>query len=53
MFDENTKEWVPRFGAGSIKHVKDKYNWLMEEKKEHREAGVDGFTFEKNKKKLA
>lgn len=53
VYDEATKEWVPRFGAGSIKHVKDKYNWLMEEKKEHREAGVDPFTYEKNKKKLA
>jgi len=25
----------------------------MEEKKEHRDAGMDPFTFEKNKKKMA
>jgi len=53
VYDEATKDWVPRFGQGSIKKVGEKHNWLMEEKKEHREAGVDPFTFEKNKKKLS
>ena len=53
VYDEATKEWVPRFGMGSIKKVTDKHKWLMEETKEHRAAGLDPFTFEKNKNKLA
>ena len=53
VYDEATKDWVPRFGQGSIKKVGEKHNQLMVQKKEHRDAGMDPFTFEKNKKKLA
>jgi len=52
VFDELTNDWVPRYGAGSIKKVQDKYNWLMEEKPKHVEAGMDPFTYKKNEKKL-
>ena len=53
VYDEITKDWVPRYGAGSVKKIADKYNWLMEEKAKHREAGLDPFTYAKNEKKLA
>jgi hypothetical protein len=43
---------VPRFGAGSIKKIEDKYNWLMHEKPKHVEAGMDPFTYKKMEKKL-
>ena len=32
VFDEITKDWVPRFGHGSVKKIEEKHNWLMEEK---------------------
>jgi len=51
-FDPITKDWVPRFGMGSIKKVEEKYNWMMEEKPKHVEAGLDPFTFKKNEKNL-
>jgi hypothetical protein len=53
VYDEHTKEWVPRYGMGSVKKIGEKYNWLMEEKAKHREAGMDPFEYEANKKKLA
>lgn len=37
---------------GSIKKVDEKFNWVMEEKQKHRDAGLDPFTFQKNEKKL-
>jgi len=52
VFDEHTKDWVPRYGAGSVKKVAEKFNWLMEEKAKHRAAGVDPFEYKKNEKKL-
>jgi hypothetical protein len=45
VFDPITKDWVPRFGMNSIKKVAEKYNWVMEEKPKHVEAGVDPFTY--------
>ena len=53
VFDEITKEWVPRYGMGSVKKIGEKYNWLMEENSKHREAGMNPFEYELNKKKLA
>ena len=32
VFDPITKDWVPRFGMGSVKKIAEKHNWLMEEK---------------------
>ena len=32
--------------------MEDKFNWVMEEKKKHVDAGLDPFTFKKNEKKL-
>jgi regulator of ribosome biosynthesis len=52
VFDPITKDWVPRFGMNSIKKVAEKYNWVMEEKPKHVEAGVDPFTYNKNEKKI-
>jgi regulator of ribosome biosynthesis len=52
VYDPITQDWVPRFGMGSVKKIAEKYNWVMEEKQKHVEAGVDPFTFKKNAKKL-
>lgn len=50
VYDEITKEWVPRWGKGSIKQIQKKHQWLMEDKPKHEEAGVDPFTYEANLK---
>lgn len=52
VYDPITKDWVPRFGMGSVKKIAEQHNWLMEEKPKHVEAGVDPFTYKKNEKKL-
>ena len=52
VFDPITKDFVPRYGMGSIKKIEDKHNWLMEEKAKHVAAGMDPFTYQKNEKKL-
>lgn len=52
VFDPITKDFVPRYGMGSIKKIEDKHNWLMEEKPEHVAAGMDPFTYQKQEKKL-
>lgn len=52
VYDEITKDWVPRYGYGSIKQIKDKANIIMEEKPKHVEAGLDPFTYAKNEKKI-
>lgn len=52
VFDPITKDWVPRYGMGSIKKIQDKYNWVMEEKPKHAEAGVDPYTYSKMEKKM-
>lgn len=36
VFDENTGDWVPRWGARSIKKNKEKQNWAIELKPEQR-----------------
>ena len=51
VYDEITKDWVPRHGAGSIKKIADKHNWLMEEKPKHREAGMNPYEFEAEEKR--
>jgi regulator of ribosome biosynthesis len=53
VYDEITKDWVPRHGAGSIKKIAEKHNWLMAEKPKHVAAGMDPFTYEKDQKKNA
>lgn len=52
VYDPISKDWVPRFGMGSIKKIEEKHNWLMEEKPKHRESGIDPFTYQKNEKKI-
>lgn len=52
VYDPITKDWVPRHGAGSVKKIAERYNWVMEEGPEHRAAGVDPFTYAKNEKKV-
>jgi hypothetical protein len=32
VFDPITKDFVPRYGMGSIKKIEDEHNWAMEEK---------------------
>ena len=36
VFDENKEDWVPRWGARSIKKNQDKENWAIELKPEER-----------------
>lgn len=32
VYDEITKDWVPRYGMGSAKKIEEQHNWLMEDK---------------------
>ena len=50
VFDPVTKDWVPRWGKGSVKKIAEKMNYVMEEKPIHRIMGVDPFTFAKAEK---
>ena len=50
VFDPITKDWVPRWGKGSVKKIADKMNFVMEEKPIHRATGMDPFTFAKAEK---
>ena len=49
VFSEEVGDWVPRWGKGSVKHIQDSMNWLMEEK----EPGVNPFEQKSNEKQLA
>ena len=49
VFSEEVGDWVPRWGKGSIKHIQDSMNWIMEEK----EPGVNPFEQKSNEKQLA
>lgn len=51
VFDPITKDWVPRWGRGSVKKIAEKMNFVMEEKPIHRVAGMDPFTFAKAEKR--
>lgn len=42
VFDATTNDWVPRWGANSIKKIEEKHNWLMVDKPA--DAGSDPFT---------
>jgi hypothetical protein len=50
VFDPITKDWVPRWGKGSVKHIADKQEFIMAEKPIHRLTGVDPFTYKKAQK---
>ena len=52
VFEPISKEWVPRFGMGSIRKVQDKFDFIMEEKPKHIEAGLDPFAYKKNERKI-
>ena len=49
VFSEEVGDWAPRWGKGSIKHIQDSMNWVMEEK----EPGVNPFEQKSNEKQLA
>ena len=49
VFSEEVGDWVPRWGKGSVKHIQDSMNWIMEEK----EPGVNPFEQKSNEKQLA
>ena len=49
VFSEEVCDWVPRWGKGSVKHIQDSMNWVMEEK----EPGVNPFEQKSNEKQLA
>ena len=52
VYDEITKDWVPRYGAGSIKKIQEKSNVIMMTKPKHDESGLDPFTYARNEKKI-
>lgn len=49
VYSEELGDWVPRWGKGSVKHIQDSMNWLMEEK----EPGVNPFEQKSNEKQIA
>jgi len=49
VYSEEVGDWVPRWGKGSVKHIQDSMNWLMEEK----EPGVNPFEQKSNEKQIA
>jgi hypothetical protein len=53
IYDEITKDWVPRWGPGSAKKIADQHNWLMENKPKHEEAGMNPFEYRTAEKKKA
>ena len=48
VYSEEVGDWVPRWGKGSVKHIQDSMNWLMEEK----EPGVNPFEQKSNEKQI-
>ncbi len=51
VYDEITKDWVPRWGPGSIKKIEEKHNWLMVEKPKHAASGLNPFEYAKMEQK--
>ena len=49
VYSEEVGDWIPRWGKGSVKHIQDSMNWLMEEK----EPGVNPFEQKSNEKQIA
>ena len=49
VYSEEVGDWVPRWGKGSVKHIQDSMNWLMEEK----EPGINPFEQKSNEKQIA
>ena len=49
VYSEEVGDWVPRWGKGSIKHIQNSMNWVMEEK----EPGVNPFEQKSNEKNIA
>ena len=48
VYSEEVGDWVPRWGKGSVKHIQDSMNWLMEEK----EPGINPFEQKSNEKQI-
>lgn len=51
VYDPVEKDWVPRWGKGSIKHRAEGDQWLMHEKPKHRESGLNPFEYAKAEKR--
>jgi Ribosome biogenesis regulatory protein (RRS1) len=51
VFDEITKDWVPRWGPNSKKKIEGKHEWLLVDNKGLAE-GTDPFTIKRQEKKL-
>ena len=51
IFDEITKDWVPRWGPGSKAQIAKKHEWLLEDNSGV-EGGADPFTVKKQEKKM-
>lgn len=51
VFDPITKDWVPRWGKGSVKKIAEKMNFVMEDKPIHEATGMDPFTLAKVEKR--
>lgn len=50
VFDPITNDWVPRWGAKSVKKIKEEHNWLIENKPSH--EGMNPFTKERQEQKM-
>ena len=48
VYSEEVGDWVPRWGKGSVKHIQDSMNWLMEEK----EPRINPFEQKSNEKQI-
>ena len=51
VYDPIQKDWVPRWGKGSIKKLAEGDNWLMHEKPKHVESGMNPFDYARAEKK--
>lgn len=51
VYDPIQKDWVPRWGKGSIKKLAEGDNWLMHEKPKHVESGMNPFDYAKAEKR--
>ena len=51
VYDPIQKDWVPRWGKDSIKHLAVKDDWIMAEKPKHIASGMNPFDYAKAERK--
>jgi len=51
VYDPIQKDWVPRWGKGSIKKLAEGDNWLMHEKPKHVITRINPFDYARKEKK--